>query len=521
MKKNLNCDAYYMFTILVVIFLPQILLAMPVILHVSGIINIPLDEKVVYAAMPFVTAAIMFLYSYLCIGRFKLTKPDHMYGIYLPFMVYFAWQFLLWVLFNIFGDNNTTLIIVLLSFNLYGILALDAMNLQTTELMIWLYNAAILGGFAAGERLASHKTGGCRRPFHRKYLFGILIGCAAVLLLSEGIWFYKRKNIIEVNPSQKGYGFAYEDGLSSTDLSPYYVENEDNILARLNTPSTYTVSDSASMPVLDGAEAAYPVYAAFAYACYEDIDEIQEYANKNSYKNAGAITPVAFNNSVIAFERLLDGECDIFFGAKPSSDQQKTARHSGKELVMTPIGKEAFIFFVNSENPVDGLTSEQLRDIYSGKVSNWKTLGGRNKRILPFQRPENSGSQTMMEYFMGDTMLKQPLKTEYVGSMGDLIVRTARYQNKDTAIGYSFRYFASIMAKDTANTNQIKYLSVDGIYPDTEAIRSGDYPLTTELYAVSLADNPNPNIEPFLEWMTGPQGQQIVSDTGYVALTSP
>ena len=127
----------------------------------------------------------------------------------------------------------------------------------------------------------------------------------------------------------------------------------------------------------------------------------------------------------------------------------------------------------------------------------------------------------MMEYFMGDTMLKQPLKTEYVGSMGDLIVRTARYQNKDTAIGYSFRYFASIMAKDTANTNQIKYLSVDGIYPDTEAIRSGDYPLTTELYAVSLADNPNPNIEPFLEWMTGPQGQQIVSDTGYVALTGP
>ncbi len=353
MKKNLNCDAYYMFTILVVIFLPQILLAMPVILHVSGIINIPLDEKVVYAAMPFVTAAIMFLYSYLCIGRFKLTKPDHMYGIYLPFMVYFAWQFLLWVLFNIFGDNNTTLIIVLLSFNLYGILALDAMNLQTTELMIWLYNAAILGGFAAGERLAFHKTGVCRRPFCRKYLFGILIGCAAVLLLSEGIWFYKRKNIIEVDPSQKGYGFAYEDGLSSTDLSPYYVENEDNILARLNTPSTYTVSDSASMPVLDGAEAAYPVYAAFAYACY-----------------VGAITPVAFNNSVIAFERLLDGECDIFFGAKPSSDQQKTARHSGKELVMTPIGKEAFIFFVNSENPVDGLTSEQLRDIYSGKVSN-------------------------------------------------------------------------------------------------------------------------------------------------------
>lgn len=63
-----------------------------------------------------------------------------------------------------------------------------------------------------------------------------------------------------------------------------------------------------------------------------------------------------------------------------------------------------------------------------------------------------------------------------------------------------------------------RLLSVDGVYPDTDAIRSGQYPVTTELYAVTLADNPNPNVELFVEWMTGPQGQQIVSDTGYIAM---
>lgn len=151
---SLNCDAYYLITMLVVIFLPQILLVMPVFFNVSVLFN----QKTVYDAMPLMAAVVMFLYAYLCIGRFKLTNPDTIFGIYLPVITYSAWQFLVWVLLNIIGDNNMMLIRVILSFNLYGVvLAIDDMNLQTTELMIWLYNAAILGGFATGERLAFHK----------------------------------------------------------------------------------------------------------------------------------------------------------------------------------------------------------------------------------------------------------------------------------------------------------------------------------------------------------------------------
>ena len=281
------------------------------------------------------------------------------------------------------------------------------------------------------------------------------------------------------------------------------------------------ISEPTQMPVLDGAEAAYPVYSAFADACYENIGEIQEYAKKNGYKNPDIIMPVKFNNSVIAFEDLVAGETDIFFGAKPSAAQQELVSEAGKELILTPIGKEAFVFFVNSENPVDGLTSDQIRDIYSGEITNWKKIGGVNERILAFQRPKNSGSQTMMEYFMGDTQLKKPVRTESVSSMGDLVLTIASYQNRSSAIGYSFRYFATIMVNDMDYSNHIKYLSVDGVYPDVETIRSGAYPLTTELYAVTLADNPNENVELFLDWMTSPQGQQIVADTGYVAIQDP
>lgn len=501
-----NCSEYYALTAIYIFFVPI------TILIIMGLIGI-------FEYTPLSVAFVTFLYAYFCIVKFKLNKPDSLFGLYLPVFVYLVWQLFLTVVFILGSDNNNTLFCALLSWNFYGVFLMFN-DLQLTILLNWIYNLSLLGGFAAGERLAFRKTKVIRRSFRIKYVGLILICSVVILLISESVWFYRRRNIVEHDPEQRGYGFAYENGYSSTNLEPYYVENEENILAKLDVPSTFTISDPGEMPVLDGAEAAYPIYSAFANACYEDIDEIQEYAKKNKNKNTDVTMPIKFNNTVIAFEDLVAGEIDIFFGAKPSAEQQELAASAGKKLVMTPIGKEAFIFFVNSENPVDGLTSDQIRDIYSGEIGNWKKVGGLDGRILAFQRPKNSGSQAMMEYFMGDIPLKEPLQTEYVGSMGDLIISIANYQNSSSAIGYSFRYFATIMVKDMNYLGHIKYLSVDGVFPNAETIRSGEYPITTELYAVTLADNPNENVELFLEWMISPQGQQIVSDTGYVSIQS-
>ncbi len=502
-------DAYYMFTGLYILFVP---LAITIIvgLNTSGLF-------LLYT--PLFVALAMFLYAYFCIGKFKLHKPDSLFGLYLPVFVYLFWQLFLLIMFNLFVYDGAFLY-ALISLNLYGAWHLNR-SWHLIMLLNWIYNLALLGGFTAGERLAFHKSKIVRKSLPIKYVRLVLICSAIMLLISEGVWFYKRRDIIERDPEQRGYDFAYENGYSSTNLEPYYVENKENILAKLDKPSTFIISDPDKMPVLDGAEAAYPVYSAFANACYKDIGEIQEYAKENKYDDPNAVMPVKFNNTVIAFENLIAGDTDIFFGAKPSESQQELAAQTGKELVLTPIGKEAFIFFVNNENPVNGLTSDQIRDIYSGEITNWKKVGGLNEYILAFQRPENSGSQTMMEYFMGDISLKKPVQTEYVSSMGDLLLKTANYQNNSSAIGYSFRYFATIMVKDMNYSDHIKYLSVDGVYPDEDTIRSAEYPITTELYAVTLADNPNENVTLFLEWMTSSQGQQIISDTGYVAIQSP
>lgn len=502
-------DSYYLFTGLYVLFAP-------LAITIASAIFI-LDD--LFAATPIYVAIAVFLYSYFCIGKFKLQKPDSLFGLYLPVFAYLVWQLFLLIMFNLFVHDGV-LGYALLSLNFYGGMFSDR-NWHLVQLLNWVYNLAILAGFTAGERLAFRKIKVIRKSFRAKYVWPILICGAVMLLISEGIWFGKQRNIIERDPEQSGYGFAYEDGYSSTNLEPYYVENAENILARLDISSTFIISNPTEMPVLDGAEAAYPIYSAFANACYENIDEIQEYAKENIYSEPDVIMPVKFNNTIIAFEDLIAGDVDIFFGAKPSATQQELAAQAGKELVLTPIGKEAFVFFVNSANPVDGLTSDQIRDIYSGKINNWKKVGGASERILAFQRPINSGSQTMMEYFMGDIALKKPVQTEYESGMGDILLETANYHNSSSAIGYSFRYFASIMAKDLGASDYIKYLAVDGVFPDEETIRSGEYPITTELYAVTIADNPNENVEMFLEWMTSPQGQQIVSDTGYVTIQNP
>ncbi|MDE7427660.1 MAG: hypothetical protein K2N00_00045, partial [Lachnospiraceae bacterium] len=311
-QNRQSCDEYYTFTVLYMLFVP---------LAITIIIFIRFYDIVEYT--PLFVAFVTCLYAYLSIGKFKWNKPDSLFGVYQPVFVYLGWQLFLSAVFTLFAYDGA-FFYAILSLNLYGGLMAGS-DWQLVMLFNWIYNLSLLGGFAAGERLAFRKTMVMRKPFRTKYVCLILIGSAVIMLISEGVWFYKWRDIIERDPEQSGYGFAYENGYSSTNLEPYYVENEENILAKLDAPSTFMISEPTQMPVLDGAEAAYPVYSAFADACYENIGEIQEYAKKNGYKNPDIIMPVKFNNSVIAFEDLVAGETDIFFGARPSAAQQKLA----------------------------------------------------------------------------------------------------------------------------------------------------------------------------------------------------
>lgn len=302
------------------------------------------------------------------------------------------------------------------------------------------------------------------------------------------------------------YGFQYSNGFSSIDLAPYEIFKAGKKLPKLNEQPTFTITDKGrGWPILDGAEAAYPVYSAFANACYEGMGKDRAVVTKY----------VRFTNTIYAYNALLDGKIDIFFGARPSKDQLSRAKSKNVELELVPIAKEAFVFCVNKDNPLNNLTTEQIKDIYSGKITNWLTLNGHNSKIRAFQRPKNSGSQTLLEHIMGDTPIMKPLQQERIGSMGGLTQGIATYNGSEEAIGYTFKAFLYM----SGNSEDNKMLAINGIEPSTENIRSGKYPYTTNLYAIILKNNPKESVRPFLQWMLTPQGQRLVKNIGYVSDT--
>lgn len=184
------------------------------------------------------------------------------------------------------------------------------------------------------------------------------------------------------------------------------------------------------------------------------------------------------------------------------------------KLILTPIAKEAFVFFVNKENPVDNLTVKQIWDIYQKRIVSWDAVGGRVENILPFQRPENSGSQTIMiaTVMQGQT-LPPPLVEENAHGMGEIIQDVAAYRNYSSAIGYSFRFYATEM-NPSAN---VKLLSVNGIRPTPENIRTGRYPFTVNIYAVTTGRESG-NAKKLIEWLRSAQGQRLIENCGYIGL---
>ena len=269
---------------------------------------------------------------------------------------------------------------------------------------------------------------------------------------------------------------------------------------------------------MDGATALYPIYSAFVQAVYPhgkyDIYDFK-YDEEEGY---GQVT---CTGTIEAYHRLIQGRTDIIFCAAPSQDQLDAAAAAGMELHLTPIGREAFVFFVNSRNPVTGLTVDDIQGIYTGEITNWKELGGKNQKIRPYQRAENSGSQSALLRLMEGLPLMEPEKEDRIGGMGGIITQVASYRNHKNAIGFSFRFYSTEMVEN----DQIRLLSLNGVAPTKETIRSGEYPISSNFYAVTASpigapapEETNEELRQFLDWILSDQGQQLIEQTGYVGV---
>lgn len=285
------------------------------------------------------------------------------------------------------------------------------------------------------------------------------------------------------------------------DLSAYAPFFEGSKTVKLGEESTLALK--SPFPRLDGATALYPVYAALAEAVYD--------------KDYFLPSLVQCTNTRGAYNAIMSGERDIVFVAIASKEQLAQARGAGKDLQFTPIGREAFVFLVGKYNPVENLSYQQIRNIYSGKTANWGAFGWPDGGgIIAFQRPEGSGSQTGLQNIMGELPIQtpQPLPdASLIGTNRLMKQISVRWQGAQPALGYSYRYYATTMYAN----QEAKLLSINWVEPSIENIRNGEYPFIVDFYAVT-AGEPEGNSKLFIDWILSPQGQKIIEKTGYTPI---
>lgn len=282
------------------------------------------------------------------------------------------------------------------------------------------------------------------------------------------------------------------------DVGAYLPHEADSDLVRIDSSLKLT----ENLPVLDGAAALVPVYAAFIDAVYPVGSVTYEggtFSDDNFYgENFAKDSKMQYKNTVRGYQAVVDGTTDILFCAAPSAEQKQYSEEKGVELIYVPIGLEAFVFFVNENNPVNNLTTEQIRGIYAGDYTNWSEVGGVNRVINPVTRLSGSGSQSAMDAFMGkrEIATKSPLAIS------------------GASIGFSFRYYMDGIVGNEA----VKMLSVNGVYPSAENIQNGSYPIIAKFYAIYRADNDNENIPILIDWILSKEGQTIIEESGYVSI---
>jgi ABC-type phosphate transport system, periplasmic component len=287
-----------------------------------------------------------------------------------------------------------------------------------------------------------------------------------------------------------------------------------------------------TFPAIDGSTVCIPMAAEFVWQFTDLSDTQNEFVSETFGFLSFSTTPHAYDKIIndgktngVVSKRIAQFEVeeyhfnkrpDIVLATYPSTDELKTASKAGVELIIKPVCYDSFVFITHKDNPVESLTVEQIQKIYSGKITNWKEVGGRNSRIVAYQREPNSGSQTAMEeQVMKGIPMTKPPTAEFAMGMGMLIEMVADYENSTMSLGYTYKYYVDRQYKN----QDIKILKVNGIMPSDENVRNNSYAFIAPYNAVIRSTDIDEVGGRFLNWMLSNEGQACITQAGYVSLT--
>ena len=225
-------------------------------------------------------------------------------------------------------------------------------------------------------------------------------------------------------------------------------------------------------------------------------------------KQPGTVLQVSGGGSGVGIAALINGTTDVAAASRPikTSEVDKLKSRFATTGYAYPIARDGLSVYLNSANPVKELTIAQLRDIYSGRITNWKEVGGNDATIILYSRENSSGTY---QYFRDNVLMGKDFspRAQTLQGTAAVVNGVARDAN---GIGYGGAAYAkgirfAALKKDA---NSPAYL------PSLETVRSGQYPISRFLYLYTRV-KPSKDLKAFIDWATSAEGQDIVGKVGY------
>lgn len=231
----------------------------------------------------------------------------------------------------------------------------------------------------------------------------------------------------------------------------------------------------------------------------------RQWAEAYMKKHSGVSVYVEGGGSATGIQALVEGKADICASSRTLRPEEVSLLAGRYQTIGISflVAKDALSIYLHPDNPVKDLTLKQIKEIFSGKVTNWSEVGGKDETILVLTRSPNSGTYL---YFQEHLLEEEPYgKTAQIQATTASIVETIR-QNPN-AIGYGGIGYGP----------DLTHCRVNGIAPSEEAARYNLYPVTRYLYFYTV-NKPQGAAKNFIDWVLSAEGQRVVKEAGYIPL---
>jgi phosphate transport system substrate-binding protein len=237
----------------------------------------------------------------------------------------------------------------------------------------------------------------------------------------------------------------------------------------------------------------------------------QRWAETYMKENPDKRIQVTGGGSGTGIAALINGGTDICEASRPMKDKEKAmvrTRH-GKDVVEISVALDGVAIYVPESSLIKSISMAQLKSIYTGTITNWRDIGGKDQRIVAYSRENNSGTYVFFK--------EHVLKNEDFARDVQTLPGTAAVVNavsKDLAsLGYGGIAYASGIRPLAVKPDDAS----EAVKPSLETVEAGTYPLSRHLYFYTVGP-PTGEIKAFIDWVLSPEGQKICEAVGYYPL---